>query len=59
MKNYTLALLIPSLFFFVSSCNKSKAADEKNEVEKTAEIATDSVKKKAITTIDTADYNKQ
>jgi len=59
MKNYALALLIPSLFIFVSSCNKSKAAEEKNELEKTAVVAVDSVKKKAVTTIDTADYNRR
>jgi hypothetical protein len=44
MKNYALALLIPSLFFFVSSCNNTKAADEK-KVEKIAVVTVDTVKK--------------
>jgi hypothetical protein len=47
---------IPSLFFFVSSCNNTKAADEKKEVEKIAVVTVDTV---AINIIDTIDYNKR
>jgi hypothetical protein len=43
-------------FSFVSSCNNTKAADEKKGWKKIAVVAVDSVKKKAINTIDTVDY---
>jgi hypothetical protein len=46
-------------FSFVSSCNNTKAADEKKGWKKIAVVAVDSVKKKAINTIDTVDYNKE
>jgi hypothetical protein len=59
MKNYALALFIPSLLFFFYSCNDTKAADEKKEVKKIAVVAVDTVKKKAINIIDTIDYNKR
>jgi hypothetical protein len=55
MKNYALTSHTFA-FLFVSSCNNTKAADEK-KVEKIA-VVTDTVKKKAINIIDTIDYNK-
>jgi hypothetical protein len=45
-------------FSFFSSCNNTKAADEK-KVEKIAVVTVDTVKKKAINIIDTIDYNKR
>lgn len=59
MKKYALALFIPSLLFLFSACNNSKASDEKTDTKKLTVIKKDSVNKKAITTIDTADYNKR
>jgi hypothetical protein len=56
MKNYALALLIPSLSF-VSSHNTK--ADEKKRSRKIAVVTVDTVKKKAINIIDTIDYNKR
>lgn len=59
MKKHTLALFIPTLLFLFSNCNNSKASDEKMDMEKSTVVKKGSVKKKAITTIDTADYNKR
>jgi hypothetical protein len=50
--SYTFAFLL-----FVSSCNNTKAADEKSW--KIAVVAVDSVKKKSNHNIDTVDYNKR
>ncbi|RVT80006.1 hypothetical protein EOD40_02515 [Flavobacterium sufflavum] len=60
MKKYTLAIVIsPFLFFVFTNCNQSKS----NTVEATAQdsvaIKIDPVKKKPITSIDTADYNRR
>jgi hypothetical protein len=57
MKNYALALLIPSLFFFPAAIILKLPM--KKKVEKIAVVTVDTVKKKAINIIDTIDYNKR
>jgi hypothetical protein len=59
MKKPALALLILPLLFYVSSCNRGKAADALNETKKTETIKSDSIEKKVALTIDTLDYNKR
>lgn len=59
MKNPVNLLLLLSILIVFSSCNQSKAADEKIIKKQTAKVITDSVKSKAVTTIDTLDYNKR
>ncbi|MFV5696937.1 hypothetical protein ACM55H_01090 [Flavobacterium sp. ZT3R17] len=59
MKKPALALLILPLLFFVSSCNRGKAADTVNGEEKTVTKQPDTLVKKIALTIDTLDYNKR
>lgn len=62
MKNSVIAFLILITLFSISSCNKGKAADEVNSKKqpKTETAVTSDVgNKKAVSTIDTADYNKR
>lgn len=59
MKKSAVAFLMLPLLFYVSSCNRSKAADTVNGKEKTKIVQSDSVSKKKVLTIDTADYNKR
>ncbi|TRX01991.1 hypothetical protein [Flavobacterium gawalongense] len=59
MKKQALVFLILPLLFYVSSCNRGKAADALNETEKTETVKPDSIEKKAVLTIDTIDYNKR
>ena len=60
MKKYALAILItPSLFFLFSNCKNSKSDTEETTTQDSVVVKIDSVKKKAITTIDTVDYNKR
>lgn len=57
-KQATLFLVLP-LLFYVSSCNRGKAADALNETKKTETTKPDSIQEKAVLTIDTVDYNKR
>ncbi|MFV5684887.1 hypothetical protein ACM55I_05530 [Flavobacterium sp. GB2R13] len=59
MKKPALALLILPFLFFVSSCNRGKAADTVNGEEKTVTKQPDTLVKKTALTIDTLDYNKR
>lgn len=59
MKKQAIVFLILPLLFYVSSCNRGKAADVLNETEKTETVKPDSIEKKAVLTIDTIDYNKR
>ncbi|MFV8324711.1 hypothetical protein [Flavobacterium sp. ZS1P14] len=59
MKKLALALLILPSLFIVASCNRGKAADAVNEKEKMQTVKPDSITKKTVLTIDTADYNKR
>ncbi|MFV8374171.1 hypothetical protein [Flavobacterium sp. LB1P62] len=59
MKKPALALLILPFLFFVSSCNRGKAADAINGEEKTVTKQLDTIVKKTALTIDTVDYNKR
>lgn len=60
MKKYTLAPLIsPFLFLLFSNCNPNKSNPEEGTAQDTVLIKKDWVKKEAINTIDTADYNKR
>lgn len=59
MKNTVIALLSLSILIVLSSCNQGKAADEKIVEKQTDTIKKDSVKKKAVATIDTLDYTKR
>lgn len=59
MKKSVIAFLMLSLLFYVSSCNRGKAADSVNGKEKKMTTRTDTIVKKAVLTIDTADYNKR
>ena len=59
MKKSILAVLSLSALILVSSCNQGKAADEKVAIEKVNTVSADTVKKKAVSTIDTVDYNKR
>lgn len=59
MKNTVIALLSLSILIVLSSCNQGKAADEKIVEKQTDIIKKDSVKKKAVATIDTLDYTKR
>ena len=59
MKKSVIAFLMLSLLFYVSSCNRGKAADAVNGKEKKKTTRTDTIVKKAVLTIDTADYNKR
>ncbi|WP_035669047.1 hypothetical protein [Flavobacterium sp. 83] len=58
MKKPALALLILPFLFFVSSCNRGKAADTITGEEKTV-AKPDTLVKKVALTIDTVDYNKR
>ena len=60
MKKYASAIfIIPALFFLFSNCNQSKS-DTKEVIAQDSIIAKkDSVKKEAVKTIDTADYNRR
>jgi hypothetical protein len=57
MKNYALALLIPSLFFFFPAAIPKLPMKKRSG--KIAVVTVDTVKKKAINIIDTIDYNKR
>ncbi|MFV5690754.1 hypothetical protein ACM55K_01875 [Flavobacterium sp. LT1R49] len=59
MKKPVIALLILPFLFFVSSCNRGKAADSINGEEKKIEKQPDTLAKKEVLTIDTTDYNKR
>jgi hypothetical protein len=59
MKKHIVVVLSLSVLTLASSCNQGKAADEKVEIEKVKMASADTVKKKAVSTIDTADYNKR
>ncbi|MFV5687422.1 hypothetical protein ACM55M_02210 [Flavobacterium sp. ZT3R25] len=59
MKKPVIALLILPFLFFVSSCNRGKAADEVNGNEKKQTKQLDTIVKKTALTIDTVDYNKR
>ncbi|MFV8341617.1 hypothetical protein [Flavobacterium sp. XS2P39] len=59
MKKQAILFLVLPLLFYVSSCNRGKAADALNETKKTETAKTDSIEKKAALTIDTIDYNKR
>lgn len=62
MKNSAIAFIICITLFSISSCNKGKAADDvnsKKQPETETAVSPNVVNKKAVTTIDTADYNKR
>ena len=60
MKKYTLAIVIsPFLFFVFTNCNQSKSNTAEATVKDSTAIKINSVKKKPITSIDTADYNRR
>ncbi|TDE06753.1 hypothetical protein [Flavobacterium hiemivividum] len=59
MKKHIVVVLSLSVLTLLSSCNQGKAADEKVEIEKVKTASVDTVKKKAVSTIDTVDYNKR
>lgn len=53
------SLLIFTTLFFVYSCNKSKEQVLLTDKTKNSEVATDTISKNIIKTIDTADYDKR
>jgi hypothetical protein len=53
------SLLIFTTLFFVYSCNKSKEQVLLTDKTKNSEVATDTISKNTIKTIDTADYDKR
>ncbi|PRZ26294.1 hypothetical protein [Flavobacterium granuli] len=62
MKNSAIAFLILITLFSISGCNKGKAADEvnsKKQPKTETAVTSDVANKKAVSTIDTADYNKR
>lgn len=59
MKNSVILSLSISILIVFSSCNQGKAADEKIIEKQTTKVIKDSVKKNAVSTIDTLDYNKR
>ncbi|MEL1241474.1 hypothetical protein [Flavobacterium flavipallidum] len=60
MKKYTLAsLLSPFLFLFFSNCKQNEFNTEKTIAKDSVATKVTQVKKKAITAIDTADYNRR
>ncbi len=60
MKKSTIALIIlPLLLLSSMACNRTKAADTKNNTDKTETEKVDSIQKKIVLTIDTLDYNKR
>ncbi len=56
---FLASLIIFPFLFSVSSCNKSKAADAINEIEKSEIIKPKPILEKKVNPIDTADYNKR
>ncbi|HTG65173.1 MAG TPA: hypothetical protein VL859_02245, partial [Flavobacterium sp.] len=60
MKKYTLASLIGAfLFLLFTNCNQNKSNTGEATPQDSTAIKTEPVKKKPITTIDTADYNRR
>lgn len=60
MKKHLLGIFIfPTLFFLFSNCNQSKSNAKETLIQDSLVVKKDSVKKEAITTLDTVDYNNR
>ena len=60
MKKSTIACItLPLVLLSTIACNRGKAADTENSIDKTETVKTDSIQEKTVLTIDTLDFNKR
>lgn len=60
MKKSTIACItLPLVLLSTIACNRGKAADPENSIDKTETVKTDSIQEKTVLTIDTLDFNKR